>query len=124
LENSITIIAHCTTLQWANQGGSVVKAYQVSHPEDESMIVFAETAGQARGKAYSVGFWDEFTELRVTRSPYADPYAEDGKVPTSVLLEHDWYFECDCFEMQDIETAIVINEKIFCEKCKPKGDVS
>jgi hypothetical protein len=94
-----------------------LKAYHVSNDDGYGQIIFAETPGKAKARN---SFYADFLELRATRAKWADKY-QGQKIPKQAYLENGWWFECKCLEMQTEETAIVIDEVIYCEKCVGKA---
>lgn len=98
------------------------KAYAVFDSYDENaVIVFAETPGKAKAKA-ARSLWSDFIELSVRREPWADKYVKQGEVPPIPMLSNGWMLECQCNVLQDYETAVVKDGKVYCEKCVPKGE--
>jgi hypothetical protein len=74
---------------------SLAMAFVVSdNYEDGSVVVFAKTAVAAR--RYGANELDiDFESVEsCRRAPEFDAYAEQGRVPNDVLLEHGWWFEC------------------------------
>jgi hypothetical protein len=102
--------------------GGCMKAYEVFGWDGHGTIVFADTPGKA--KANAVIDNTEFIELHAKRAKYADPYVEQGFVPKKVMLENGWWFNCNCYQPQHEDTAIVIDEVVYCKKCKPEGTVA
>lgn len=100
-----------------------MKAYICSNDE-YSTVVFAETRGKARTMAKANDLFDftDWIDISVRRAPEFDSFAEQGYVPKEVLIKHGWWWECKCGTPQYEETAIVINDSVFCEKCVDKAN--
>ncbi|MGR3776030.1 hypothetical protein ACT1UG_09785 [Bacillus paramycoides] len=94
-----------------------MKAYQVSDGE-YSTIVFMETAGQAKAWG-SNEFGIDFVDVQVKRCKWADNYKSMDEIPKREFLEHGWFWECICGIPQYDDDAIIIDETVYCEKCKP-----
>ncbi|PFF35588.1 hypothetical protein CN327_06865 [Bacillus cereus] len=98
-----------------------MKAYQFSDGE-YSRILFAETEGQARncGKCE---FGIDFIDVEVRRAKWADQYKHEHLIPKKAYLENGWWWECRCGTPQYEETAIVIGDMVYCDKCKEQADI-
>ncbi|MGR5964145.1 hypothetical protein ACT7DB_06935 [Bacillus cereus] len=96
-----------------------MKAYHVQSSDGEHQeIVFAETTGKAKMKSEASG-WCEYTEVRANRVKEFDQYSGLGYVPKEAMLKNGWWFECEkCSTTCTEEDAVVIDEKVFCEKCR------
>lgn len=104
-----------------------MKAWLVSTKDEfGSVIVFAETRGQARAMALSLdGFEDDkFTDIEVRRSPYADKYFKEGKryldwdnpIDRIVLVKYlGFVCDCDYLEWEDCEGCFA---KDYCDRYK------
>jgi len=109
-----------------------LKAWTVIDPSEESSIViFADTRGKARMfGAGELGSCYEFIDYGIKRSPEFDKYAEQGEVPLSVLMEHNWWIECRGCDyrvfLDDLTEglAVMIDGEPYCAKCaaKKKGE--
>lgn len=65
-------------------------------------VVYAETRGKAqRMVANEEGI--PFIEARVSRLQWADEYGSFDKIPTEVLFDEGWWFECSCCYKQITE---------------------
>lgn len=95
----------------------MLKAYSSSNGE-YGVIVFSETPGQAKASAAN-HFDVDFVDVSVKRAKWADEYAGKEIIPKSAYLVAGWWWECECGFPQYEETAIVIDEVVYCEKCKP-----
>lgn len=93
-----------------------MKAYQVSDGE-YSCIAFG-TRGQARSLGANE-FGCNFTEVDVRRAKWADEYQGAENIPKEVFLKNGWWWECNCGQAQYEKTAIIINDAVCCEKCRP-----
>lgn len=73
-----------------------LKAYSVTEEgENTGGIVFASHSVVARrigAKRYNDG---QFAGLTCRRAPWADDFAEAGRVPASVAVAQGWHFECN-----------------------------
>lgn len=96
-----------------------MKAYQVSNGE-YSCIAFG-TRGQARSLGANE-FGCDFTEVDVKRAKWADEYQGAENIPKEAFLKNGWWWECNCGQAQYEETAIVLNEFVYCEKCLPNRE--
>lgn len=99
-----------------------MKAYQVSDGE-YSRIAFAKTAGQARNFGMCE-FGIDFIHVEVRRAKWADEYGSESQIPKWAYLLNGWWWECRCGHPQYDETAIVIEDMVYCEDCKPKLEES
>lgn len=84
----------------------------------ESHVVWAATQGKA--KALLAAEHDrEFTEMRVSRVPWADKYGEKKKIPAKELLSHGWELNCtNCGKVVRNGTATVLDEvEVLCDEC-------
>lgn len=72
-----------------------LKAYAAQEDcEDTGGIVFAPTQKAAR-RAGANEFGDGDVDCwRASRAPWADTCVETGVVPASLMIEHNWRFEC------------------------------
>ncbi|GED14011.1 hypothetical protein [Aneurinibacillus migulanus] len=97
-----------------------LKAYQVSNGE-YSQIVFSSTRGGAK---YISEFYDgsNFLDLEVRRARWADEFVDAHSIPKQSYLDNGWWWECRCGQPQYKETAIVINELVYCQKCLKKSE--
>ena len=71
-----------------------MKAFQVNDAEGHSVVVFAKHNASARREGaneLNIGF-ESVDSCR--RAPCFDCYADRGSVPTALLIEHGWWFEC------------------------------
>lgn len=100
-----------------------MKAFMVREPDEgNSMIVFAETRGQAKMKAFAseeLGYHD-YIELEAVRKPKFDQYSGQGYVPPQALLDDGWWFWCDKCGEEHItkeDGARVIDGQVYCAKC-------
>lgn len=77
----------------------------------------------------------EFEYVDCSRAPQFDQYADQGKVPTMVLLEHGWWFECShcgCSIMAEqleetkdtpLDKVVIAGDHVYCNQdCKDKFD--
>lgn len=84
----------------------------------ESHVVWAATPGKA--KALLAAEHDrEFTEMRVSRVPWADKYGDSKRIPAKELLSHGWWLYCsNCGTRVQNDTATVLNEvEVLCDEC-------
>lgn len=85
-------------------------------------IVFAVSPGHAKSnsEAYSLNGKNCWNELRVSRRPQFDRYAEQGHVPMMAMVEDGWWFECCvCGRMVgadeiEHEGAVIAGELAYC----------
>lgn len=94
--------------------------------ENEGGIVFAKTSVAARRRGADQYADGEFSDVSCRRASWADAYAETGKVPASVMVEHGWHFECagcgrwideDGHYERDLDVAEIIGTQysaVFC----------
>lgn len=72
------------------------KAYAVREDDEgHTVVVFAKSSAEARrlgGYKLDLAFEDVDS---CRRAPEFDAYADAGKVPPLVMIEHGWWFECD-----------------------------
>lgn len=68
-----------------------VRAYIVKVEDHDTEIIYAESAGKAKGRGCTEF---AFTERRVCRAPELDQYLAKGGPSNADLLEHGWWFEC------------------------------
>lgn len=93
-----------------------LKAYQVGNGE-YSIIAFG-TRGQVR-RLGADEFGCDFIKVDVRRAKWADEYQGTENIPKEVFLKNGWWWECNCGMAQYEETAILINDVVYCEKCQP-----
>jgi hypothetical protein len=102
----------------------MLKAFEVSDiwGDHGAEIVFAETAGQAKG--WGLCEWvPEFTSKSVKRSPEFDKYAKKGVVPRQALFAAGWRFPCQHCEKRLYKDShkVFARSLIFCSKaCQRK----
>jgi|SRR5690625_3390328 len=88
------------------------EAYDEHHPEGYKDIVFAETAAEAKKKAFSTGSScqeAEWIDLRVRRLPYLDDMesCSEKKIRYITLINGWWYNDGDAVYTEDnIDEAI------------------
>lgn len=77
------------------------KAYAVTEEcENTGGVIFAACPIVARrigADEYNSG---ELAGLHVARAPWADVFAETGRVPASVMIDQGWHFECHGCDMR------------------------
>lgn len=78
-------------------------------------IIFAETRGQAIAKSELLSESGDRRYCRAKRVPWADEYAEAGKIPTQAYLDHFWSVICDRCEYNAIQE--LTDGKAICEDC-------
>lgn len=77
-------------------------------------VVFAETRGQARWHNLFVTECEaDPLRLGVKRVRKFDQYAEAGKVPDRVLIEHGWFVICDPCGSHVNATSVEDEEAVF-----------
>lgn len=84
----------------------------------ESYLVWATTPGKA--KALLASEHDrEFTEMRVSRVPWADKYGDSKRIPAKELLSHGWWLYCsNCgTQVYDDEATVLTEETVLCAEC-------
>ena len=87
-------------------------------------IVFAENATKARQAALGSDALHEaeYIDLRARRLPFCDEYAP-GPVPIKVLLDHDWYWFCQCCMRAATKhnKYIIEGDRLWCsQECRDK----
>lgn len=88
----------------------------------ESHVVWAATPGKA--KALLAAEHDrEFTEMRVSRVPWADKYGDSKRIPAKELLSHGWWLYCsNCgTQVYDDEATVLTEETVLCAECAKDG---
>lgn len=104
------------------------KAYKVSTDcGDYSVVVFAETSGQAKVAALGTDWFTycEFTELNARREPAFDAYQDADDIPLQTYLENGWEWDCaDCGDLQRIDIhdigGVNVKGEGFCISCAKK----
>jgi hypothetical protein len=108
-----------------------VKAFVVTddYGEGHACVQFAEHSVVARREGANELNTD-FESVNCRRAPEFDTYAEAGKVPDRVLVEHGWWFECMqcskriCDEPYDDDGEPIELQPIYEERgwifCSPK----
>lgn len=84
----------------------------------ESHVVWAATPGKA--KALLAAEHDrEFTEMRVSRVPWADKYGDSKRIPAKEFLGHGWWLYCsNCgTQVYDDEATVLTEETVLCAEC-------
>jgi len=110
-----------------------VKAYLVrDEGHDHTEIVFADKRSAAILASEALD-WNEYINIRATRLPHFDEYAELGYVPKRALLDNGWWLECSgykeepkrrcCVQQIIDDMPVVINEKVYCRECAEKMDL-
>jgi hypothetical protein len=69
-----------------------LKAYVVKVDDHDYEVIYAETAGKAKGRGCTEF---DFTERTVNRAPDLDQYYAKGGPSQEDLFKHGWWFECD-----------------------------
>lgn len=61
----------------------------------------------------------EFTEMRVSRVPWADKYGDSKRIPAKELLSHGWWLYCsNCgTQVYDDEATVLTEETVLCAEC-------
>ena len=119
-----------------------MKAWQVRHPDEYNIIVFADTPGKAKMKAIEVDDFSgscepgsyEYEELylgcRVTRSKEFDGRENNPPTDWELYEKHGWHFYCSVCNVEfgtleeNIGNGITLYEKegeIVCQECIKKG---
>lgn len=92
-----------------------LKAFAVLEKEENTGgIIFAErdiNARKAGANEYADG---EITGVTCRRAPWADQYADTGKVPVRVQVEAGWHYECS-------GCAVRIDEYLY-DRYEPEGE--
>lgn len=71
-----------------------IKAYAWDD-EDYGGSYFVWTTTPGKAKALLAAEHDrEFTEMRVSRVPWADKYGDSKRIPAKELLSHGWWLYC------------------------------
>ncbi len=87
--------------------------------EGTHMIVYADTAGQAKRAAMEY-VDNDFTEIRVYRVQWADKYGDYDNIPIDAFLKNGWWWPCHKCGTQVYEDNLggYINKKEpVCEEC-------
>lgn len=71
-------------------------AFAITNTDGDGAILFAANEAAARKRANRDMVLDvlDADDIKVSRAPYADAYANSGVVPASVMIEHGWRLEC------------------------------
>lgn len=85
-------------------------------------LVFAQKRPEAVLKSEAYQWEGDYINVRATREPEFDKYADQGYVPKQVLLNNGWWFECygrkaigRCCKPLTIEdNPLVVNEHVYC----------
>lgn len=107
-----------------------MKAFYVCDPDNEcAEIIFSDKRSQAI-QVSEARQWHDYIDVRASRKPQYDKFAEQGFVPKQTLLEDGWWFECcgykenprrRCCQHLTIEdNPVVINEEVYCQECGSK----
>lgn len=94
-----------------------LKAWWVYGKDQHVMddIIFAQTRGQAIAKSELLAESGEWALCRAKRVPWADQYAQAGKIPAQAYLDHDWSILCD--RCDNNEVWELTDGKALCEDC-------
>ena len=73
----------------------MMKAFAVTEECDNNgSIMFAATNIEARRRGADRYNDGELRGISCRRAPWADRFAESGKVPAKVMIAHGWHFDC------------------------------
>lgn len=71
------------------------KAFSVTEDfESTGSIIFAKHAVSARRIGANQHADGDFTAVSCRRAKWADCFAETGRIPAAVMVEHGWHFDC------------------------------
>lgn len=113
--------------------GNPLKAYHVQN-DDEGLIVFAKHGVVARRIGANELNTDFDGVEYCRRAPWADQYADQGWVPTEVLISKGWWQSCSAFcgstvkaDSKDGEGAshepVFDGRDVYCNQaCKNRAD--
>ena len=98
----------------------MLKAYEYDNDfNDESFIVFAESANKAKQIVCNSDYTDDkYIDVRVKRVKWADKYKETEKIPAEEYLKHGWQLDCaGCLERVGEDECVIINGAPYCKEC-------
>ena len=90
-----------------------IKAYAWDD-EDYGGSYFVWTTTPGKAKALLAAEHDrEFTEMRVSRVPWADKYGDSKRIPAKELLSHGWWLYCsNCGTQVYDDEATVLTDSL------------
>ncbi|MEK5395965.1 hypothetical protein [Paenibacillus sp. FSL K6-2859] len=104
----------------------MLKCYLVQDRSGEhQQLVFAEKRSIAIVESEAYEWEGYYTEIRATREPAFDVYAEQGYVPKEVLVANGWWFECYgwnergyrcCVRLCEEDKPLIIGDKVYCNE--------